>query len=75
MIYRPLLVVEQLVVGVATTIILPKMHQAQLDKPYNTPPTDKTVKTKVATVVVVVLVVVAIAAATVAPLWAEIQAP
>jgi hypothetical protein len=48
------------------------MHQAQLAKLYNIPPTDKTAKTKVAMVAEVVAVAVVIAGATVVPLWAEI---
>jgi hypothetical protein len=48
------------------------MHRAQLAKLYNTPPTDKTAKTKVAMVAEVVAVAEVIAGATVVPLWAEI---
>jgi hypothetical protein len=69
---RQLLAVEQPAVVVATTIILHKMHQAQLAKPYNTPPTDKTVKTKAAMAVAAEVAAEAIAEATVVPLWAEI---
>jgi hypothetical protein len=64
--------VEPPAVAVATTIILHKMHRAQLAKPYNTPPTDKMVKTKVEMVAVAVVAVVEIAGATAEPLWAEI---